>query len=329
VRPPDALVAAAQQRLARQLGVAADTLMLQSANRQEWPDGAIGCPAAGQVYPQVLTPGFLLIFSDASQSKTYAVHTGRSEQQMILCENDQPTNLADQAGGATGSAAPAPTDDTSPPAAASRPQVDLARLALAKELGIKADDVTVKRVMAVEWRDSSLGCPKPGMNYLQVITPGYQISLEAQGRGYEYHTDTGKRIVRCDTPGSLATPGTPAADSPLANTSWKVEAFGDAGSPQPIIAGSELTLTFDGAAQMVSGRSGCNSYGGNYTVEGDKITFDEITSTLMACESQPLMDQEARFQQALRAVERYRIEGDRLELTYAGTKVLRLRAIAP
>ncbi|MFL5807122.1 MAG: hypothetical protein ACJ8CR_36000, partial [Roseiflexaceae bacterium] len=51
VRPPDALVTTAQQRLAQHLGVSADTLMLQSANHQEWPDGAIGCPKPGQLYP--------------------------------------------------------------------------------------------------------------------------------------------------------------------------------------------------------------------------------------------------------------------------------------
>jgi hypothetical protein len=94
VRPPDALVTAAQQRLAQHLGVSADTLMLQSANHQEWPDGAIGCPKPGQLYPQVITPGFLLIFSNQSQSQTYEIHTGRSEQQMVLCQNKQPIDLS-------------------------------------------------------------------------------------------------------------------------------------------------------------------------------------------------------------------------------------------
>ena len=93
VRPPDALVTAAQQRLAQHLGVSADALMLQSANHQEWPDGAIGCPKPGQLYPQVITPGFLLIFSNQSQSQTYEIHTGRSAQQMVLCENKQPIDL--------------------------------------------------------------------------------------------------------------------------------------------------------------------------------------------------------------------------------------------
>ena len=53
----------------------------------------------------------------------------------------------------------------------------------------------------IEWNDSSLGCPKPGMNYLQVVTPGYRITLEAQGRRYEYHTDSTSHVVRCDKKG--------------------------------------------------------------------------------------------------------------------------------
>jgi hypothetical protein len=183
-------VAAAREGLAQHLSVPADSLTLQSAAQQEWPDGALGCPAAGQLYPQVITPGFLLIFSGGAQ--TYAVHTGGSQQQMILCEDGQPTDLANVA-----SARATPTDavQTSP---ANQPLVELARQALAKELGIDAAAITLAQIEEVEWRDSSLGCPKPNMNYLQVITPGYRIVLEAQGRSYEYHTDTGKRVVRCE-----------------------------------------------------------------------------------------------------------------------------------
>jgi hypothetical protein len=201
VRPPDALVAAAQQRLAQHLGISADSLMLQSANKQEWPDGALGCPEPGKVYPQVIIPGFLLIFSNSGQTQTYAVHTAESEQQMILCENDQPTDLANQASG------PASVAATAQPGPASNDQAELARQALAKELGVDAAAIRVAQIEEVEWRDSSLGCPKPGMNYLQVITPGYRIVLEAQGHSYEYHTDTGKRVVRCDRPAGRATPG--------------------------------------------------------------------------------------------------------------------------
>jgi hypothetical protein len=198
VRPPDTLVAAARRRLTQYLAVPEDDLPLQSANQQTWPDGALGCPAPDQIYPQVVTPGFVLVFSDITQSKTYTVHAGMNEQEMVLCENKQPIELPDDANGAPQGAAPTPASDTLDPA--TRPLVDLARQDPAGQLGIKAEDITVLGVEEVEWRNSSLGCPRPGMNYLQVITPGYRITLEAQGRRYEYHTDQSSRVVRCDNP---------------------------------------------------------------------------------------------------------------------------------
>jgi len=77
---------------------------------------------------------------------------------------------------------------------------ELARAALAQELAVADADITVVAVEETVWRDSSLGCPKPGLNYLQVLTPGYKITLEAQGKRYEYHSDANRRVVRCGTP---------------------------------------------------------------------------------------------------------------------------------
>jgi hypothetical protein len=84
------------------------------------------------------------------------------------------------------------------PDAASQPLVDSARQALAKDLGVQDSGIKLIGLEAVEWSDSSLGCPKPGETYLQVITPGYRVTLEAQGQRYEYHTDRTTRAVRCD-----------------------------------------------------------------------------------------------------------------------------------
>ena len=76
--------------------------------------------------------------------------------------------------------------------------VEQARNDLSERLDIAVDDISLRSVEPVEWRDSSLGCPKPGMNYLQVITPGYRIRLEAGGQLYEYHTDE-KNAIYCET----------------------------------------------------------------------------------------------------------------------------------
>jgi hypothetical protein len=47
----------------------------------------------------------------------------------------------------------------------------------------------VVSVEATDRADPSLGCPKPGLMYPQMITPGYRIVLDAQGTTYEFHTD--------------------------------------------------------------------------------------------------------------------------------------------
>lgn len=62
-----------------------------------------------------------------------------------------------------------------------------------------AESVQVVSVEAVDWSDSSLGCPKTGMMYAQVITPGYKIVLESGGRTYNFHTTLNPEgpLVRC------------------------------------------------------------------------------------------------------------------------------------
>ena len=52
----------------------------------------------------------------------------------------------------------------------------------------------------VEWNDTSLGCPMPGLVYAQVITPGFRLVFDYQGQQNEYHTNQdGSNVVTCDT----------------------------------------------------------------------------------------------------------------------------------
>jgi hypothetical protein len=68
---------------------------------------------------------------------------------------------------------------------------------LAARLKIAPDNVQVVSVQAMDWPDTSLGCPQPGMFYAQVITPGYRIVLSAEGDQFEYHADKRGRAVTC------------------------------------------------------------------------------------------------------------------------------------
>jgi hypothetical protein len=89
----------------------------------------------------------------------------------------------------------------------SGPLTTVAKQMLARDTGVAEADITVKSVDAVEWRNSSLGCPKNGVMYMQVITPGYRIVLSAQGTDYNFHTDMNDRVVKCERPETPAAPG--------------------------------------------------------------------------------------------------------------------------
>ena len=55
-------------------------------------------------------------------------------------------------------------------------------------------------VEEVTWRDGSIGCPEPGMNYTQALVPGIRVVLELDGRRYEYHAGGGRSIFLCENP---------------------------------------------------------------------------------------------------------------------------------
>ena len=69
---------------------------------------------------------------------------------------------------------------------------------LAQKLGIPIDQIVLSDIKPVVWRDAGLGCPKPGVDYIQMETPGYNILLAASGETYRYHTDQTKRFVQCN-----------------------------------------------------------------------------------------------------------------------------------
>ena len=81
------------------------------------------------------------------------------------------------------------------------PEVRRAIAAARRDLAFRASvderEVIVCEVKALEWPDSSMGCPEPHGLYEQRPTPGYRIVLDAVSREYEYHADTGGRVVYC------------------------------------------------------------------------------------------------------------------------------------
>ena len=69
---------------------------------------------------------------------------------------------------------------------------------LAQQLSISTAQISLVEATEVEWSDSSLGCPQPDMAYLEVITPGYRILLQADTMLYEYHSNRDAYFVYCE-----------------------------------------------------------------------------------------------------------------------------------
>ncbi len=68
----------------------------------------------------------------------------------------------------------------------------------ATQSAVPQSSAQIVSVTTVEWPDSSLGCPKPGFAYSQIVTPGYKVTVNVGGKQSEYHTDLSGNVVLCN-----------------------------------------------------------------------------------------------------------------------------------
>ena len=150
---PEPAVEAARQALARELGISPYLIMIQSFDHAEWPDACLGLRVEGEACAEVVTPGYVGLLETRSQQVEFRADANGSQVRLI------------------------------PGAALSARQV------LMQQLGLDVDAVHIAGVERVEWPDACLGIATAGSLCAQVVTPGYKIVLEAEGRRYEYHAD--------------------------------------------------------------------------------------------------------------------------------------------
>ena len=89
--------------------------------------------------------------------------------------------------------------------------------------------------------------------------------------------------------------------------------LGPTGAEQGVVPGTTVTLRL-GEDGRAGGSSGCNSYGGNYEVRGDTISFSRIVATRRACLPENANEQEHRFLSALRVGDGFRLSSNRLTI---------------
>jgi hypothetical protein len=86
-------------------------------------------------------------------------------------------------------------------------QQDLtARLSQASDVGALGSTIDVLEARALVWPDRGLGCPMPGMVYIQVPVDGALIRLQAGGKTYEYHSGGSRLPFLCEQPDPALVP---------------------------------------------------------------------------------------------------------------------------
>ncbi|UCH43362.1 MAG: META domain-containing protein [Dehalococcoidales bacterium] len=120
--------------------------------------------------------------------------------------------------------------------------------------------------------------------------------------------------------GACTTTDDAAAD--LEDKDWLLESLGEKGNPRAVLEGTTVTARFDSAGHRVQGSAGCNSYFGDYEVDGNDISFSGVGNTEMYCmEPEGVMDQETDYLTILRDSQSFEVADGKLEIT-AGDQVL-------
>lgn len=173
----------AQHVLAEQLALSPYIIAVQSADPAEWPTSCLGLPFAGEECLDTVTPGVSgMLEVQARQLFEYRV----SEDGRIV--------------------------KLTPGAALAAVQV------LAQQLQLNLDQVEIVNVEPAEWPTTCLGLPAPGELCPEMVTPGYIVTLLANGQSYVYHSD--------ETSGNLRLAEAPEPDVSNAAIIWTQEAGG-------------------------------------------------------------------------------------------------------
>ena len=94
---------------------------------------------------------------------------------------------------------------------------------------------------------------------------------------------------------------------------WTLVSYGDASSPTPAAPDVETSINFD-EKDKFSGNVGCNSFGSEYTVDGDQIVFGSIVSTMMFCDATSAQESAVLSILSDQSV-KYQINGEQLTIT--------------
>lgn len=176
--PPEAttLVEKATKDLAKRGGFEEVSIVPMRVESVTWPDESLGVPEKGKAYSPKLTPGFLIILATPEGLVSY--HTDLQRVVLAGATPEEGTAITPREGMAVALVRKAKED-------------------LARRVSVSINEIAEVKVEAVDWPDSTLGLGSEGPS-LPVVTPGYRITLRAQGQQHLYNTDL-TRVVYAGT----------------------------------------------------------------------------------------------------------------------------------
>ena len=130
------------------------------------------------------------------------------------------------------------------------------------------------------------------------------------------YTVTGGTLTLLDSAGSTLLEYEAVVGADAVIGSWNVTSYYSGDAITSVLAGADLTIEFD--AEQVSGSTGCNTFTGPYTVDGESISIGPLTTTRASCAGEDLQQQEADFLSALELAASYSVTGPRLDLLRPG-----------
>lgn len=154
--------------LAADLKIPADRILVDTIRAVDWRDSSIGCPQPGVAYLQVITPGHKVTLR--VDRMIYVVHEAKGNA-FVCHETKAYAGIDPKRQLVFGSAMAAAQKD------------------LAARLQVPVTDIKAVSAEQATWKDASLGCPEPGMQYAAVQVTGWILQLRHAGRDYTYHTD--------------------------------------------------------------------------------------------------------------------------------------------
>jgi hypothetical protein len=166
--------------LVQRTGAARQDIEVIRGEAVVWNDGSLGCPKPGEFYIQIMINGYWVVLEVEGIEYDYRVS---GTDHFTLCEG-------------RGSLPISPLGD--PGGGVENSLVIQAKGDLAKRLNIPVKEIDLFSFEEVVWPDASLGCPQPGMVYIQVPQDGALIRLSAKGQVYDYHSGGIRGVFLCE-----------------------------------------------------------------------------------------------------------------------------------